>query len=215
MAKFLESLRKQYGNKLQRIFEAKTIANAVKVYKTIGDLLRNQRTSANQIMGSDSEKLRGSLMPEHIGKLIMFFYDPKLKEELPYYDRNPLIIPISLEADGFIGINFHYLHPLLRARLLDDILSISDYQFLKDPELARYNRFARRQLNMTYRKLQAACRSNYYKPCIKKYLFNHVRSRFYLVDPVDWANLLPLPLERFEKKTASQVWAISVKKAGI
>ena len=48
------------------------------------------------------------------GKLNMFFYNPKLKKELPYYDTFPLVLPIERYSDGFLGINFHYLPIPLR-----------------------------------------------------------------------------------------------------
>ena len=30
-----------------------------------------------------------------IGRLNMFFYDPKLKKKLPYYDTFPLVLPLE------------------------------------------------------------------------------------------------------------------------
>ena len=35
------------------------------------------------------------------GKLNMFMYNPKLKNELPYYDIFPLVLPIERYKDGF------------------------------------------------------------------------------------------------------------------
>src|SRR3989304_2326911 len=59
-----------------------------------------------------------------IGNLYLFFYDPKLKETLPYYDRFPLVLPFRYNPDGFHGINLHYLPPLLRMKLLQSLLTI-------------------------------------------------------------------------------------------
>ena len=42
-----------------------------------------------------------------LNNLHMFFYDPKTKLKLPYYDRFPLVMPIERYSDGFLGINFH------------------------------------------------------------------------------------------------------------
>ena len=33
------------------------------------------------------------------GKLNMFFYDPKLKQKLPYYDIFPLVLPLKRYSD--------------------------------------------------------------------------------------------------------------------
>ena len=43
------------------------------------------------------------------GRLNVFFYDPKFKATLPYYDRFPLVLPLKGTSNGFIGINFHFL----------------------------------------------------------------------------------------------------------
>ena len=51
------------------------------------------------------------------GRLNMFFYDPKFKKTLPYYDTFPLVLPLENYPDGFLGINFHYLPMNLRLQL--------------------------------------------------------------------------------------------------
>ena len=36
-----------------------------------------------------------------IGKMYFYYYDPKTKDSMPYYDRFPLVIPIDQYSDGF------------------------------------------------------------------------------------------------------------------
>ncbi len=60
------------------------------------------------------------------GKLNMFFYDPKWKKKLPYYDTFPLVLPLERYSDGFLGINLHYLPIPLRIRLLDRLVDFSN-----------------------------------------------------------------------------------------
>ena len=60
------------------------------------------------------------------GRLNMFFYDPKLKKTLPYYDTFPLVLPLESIKGGFMGMNFHYLPPLLRFRLLQRMQRFAD-----------------------------------------------------------------------------------------
>ena len=45
------------------------------------------------------------------GDMIMYFYDPKHKATLPYYDRFPLTIMVEPAEGGFYGLNLHYLAP--------------------------------------------------------------------------------------------------------
>ena len=61
-----------------------------------------------------------------LGKMYFFSYDPKWKDKLPWYDRFPLIFPIERYNDGFLGINFHYLHPRDRAILMDELKEFLD-----------------------------------------------------------------------------------------
>ena len=42
------------------------------------------------------------------GRMYTFFYNPKTKDKLPYYDRFPLSMILGQDSDGFIGLNFHY-----------------------------------------------------------------------------------------------------------
>ena len=54
-----------------------------------------------------------------VGRLNLFGYNPKLRKTLPYYDIFPLVLPLEAISGGFMGMNFHYLPPLLRMRLLE------------------------------------------------------------------------------------------------
>ena len=56
------------------------------------------------------------------GRMFMYFYDPKTKETLPYYDKFPLIIMVEKAPKGFYGLNLHYLSPKLRAKFFDKLL---------------------------------------------------------------------------------------------
>ena len=201
MAKTLyEQLLEQISNITENIRN-----KAMQVYQSIGNKLRSSTTNGNQFMQRDKDRLYSKLQPIHIGRLIAFFYDPKLKQELPYYDRLPLVIPFSFEKDGFRGINFHYLPPVLRARLLD-LMTNSSYYKNFDNE--------KRRIQITYGILQNISRNKLYEPCIKKYLYSHVRSRYYVLSPEEWQAAVLLNIERFEKKSAQYVWRESLRKIG-
>lgn len=211
----IKFINRKYGRNLQKVWTGDFASKAVNLYREIASKLAGAETSLTDIMNKDknSRKLLDQLGPEHVGKMVMYYYDPKLKNELPYFDRCPLVIPTSIQSDGWTGINFHYLHPLLRAQLLDMLLSNQAYDFMAgDPRDIKWGQFNRRQIAFTYRTLQAICSSNLYKPCIKRYLYNHRRSRFYVLAPDDWIKFIALPLERFEKRTAAFVWDESAKK---
>ena len=52
------------------------------------------------------------------GMLITFFYRPKGVNFLPYWDSHPLVMINEIKLDGWIGMNFHYVHPDIRKAVL-------------------------------------------------------------------------------------------------
>jgi hypothetical protein len=128
--------------------------------------------------------------------MYMFSYDPKFKETLPYYDMFPLIFPIDLRKDGFLGINLHYLPPVLRAKLMNAI-----YQTINNQAYDSTTK-----LKISYGILSNASKYRYFKPCIKQYLAAHVQSSYLNIEPTNWDSALMLPTEQFKKATREQVW---------
>jgi hypothetical protein len=123
------------------------------------------------------------------GRLNMFFYDPKLKKTLPYYDTFPLVLPLEPIKGGFMGMNFHYLPPLLRFRLLQ-----------------RMQRFADGGLN---EKTKIDATYDDVKTIIKKYLYSHVRSQFLRIDFDEAALAVYLPVQQFKKAGTNKVYSDS------
>lgn len=138
-----------------------------------------------------------------IGKMYSFFYDPKGKDTLPYYDQFPLIFMLGPKDNkGFMGINLHYLPPVLRAKLMNTL-----YQTINN---RRFDNTTK--LKISYEILSSASRYHYFKPCLKHYLFDHVQSKFLNIEPKFWDAALMLPTEKFRKAPASTVWLESRSK---
>ena len=135
-----------------------------------------------------------------IGSMQMFFYDPKFKQTLPYYDRFPLAIIVKPAKGGFLGLNLHYLPPILRAQFLDVLM---DNVTSKKSEDAKFK--------ITTRLLAAASNLEYYKPCIKHYLTTNVQSKFAEVKAPEWEIATFLPTAMFEKANITKVYADSRK----
>jgi hypothetical protein len=147
----------------------------------------------------DRERLKNNSL---IGKMYFYFYDPKTKDTMPYYDRFPLVIPIERYNDGFLGLNLHYIHPKHRMILLDklsDTLSNNTYD-------------EKTKLKINYRYLAAASRIFEANPCIKRYLFTQIESRFLEITADEWDIAAMLPVESFVGATTSKVYADSRKK---
>lgn len=155
-----------------------------------------RRVNRNQLMKQEPIQLDNR---EIVGSMYMFFYDPKLKEKLPYYDSFPLTIVIKPAPGGFLGMNLHYIPPIQRAKLLDALMDITN-----NDKFDMTTRF-----NLSYRMLNSAAKYKYFKPCVKHYLDKHVRSRFARVPATEWEIAAFLPTADFQKASKSQVYADS------
>ena len=133
-----------------------------------------------------------------IGSMQMFFYDPKYKETLPYYDRFPLAIIVKPAKGGFLGLNLHYLPPILRAQFLDALM---DNVTSKKSEDAKFE--------LTVKLLASTSSLEFYKPCIKHYLNEHVKSKFAEVKAPEWEIATFLPTAQFEKADKRKIYADS------
>ena len=161
--------------------------------------ISQMRLTQTQIL-NDSALIRGQQVRP--GRLFQFVYDPKTKEELPYYDKFPLTLIVGPAEGGFYGLNLHYLHPFLRARLFDRLL-----QYVNNDKFDQTTRF-----RLTYQMLSAASKLRAFNVCFKHYLMDHVHSRFIMVPPKSWEIAVFLPTERFKKKNKEFVWRDTKKQ---
>jgi hypothetical protein len=102
---------------------------------------------------------------------------------------------VQFTKDGFHGINLHYLPLKLRAALMDELYEISsDKKYDENTRLA-----------LSYKLLSGSSKYEAFKPCFKKYLYGHVKSKFIEIVSAEWDIALFLPTERFEKASKQTV----------
>ena len=130
------------------------------------------------------------------GGVYMFHYDAKWKDTLPYWDKYPIVVPLELYNNGFLGINLHYLSMPMRLRLLDRLVDYSNNN--KFDESTR--------LRVDYSKLK---RVDLIKPCLKRYLAGQVKSKFRKVEADEFMVATLLPVQRFKKQSDSHIFAKS------
>ena len=128
-----------------------------------------------------------------LGDLFCYYYNPKYKTTLPYYDMFPMIMLISAEKDTFLGINFHYLRPKWRAVLLDRVTAKLGNGLPRWSKLRQIRQIA---------------------PTIKRYRFDHIMRRVVPIEENEQEIAIFLPTERFKKSAKAKVWADSERKFG-
>jgi len=161
--------------------------------------LAQQNITPNQVIKGDPSQNTTTIQP---GSLYMYAYDPKTKEDLPYYDRFPLVFPFRKTADGFYGLNMHYLPYDLRIYLLDALLTFKNNSRWDETTKLKYS----------WALIDGVSKYKAAHPCVKQYLNSHVRSQFRRVSSADWATAMLLPVERFIGASKQQVWSDSRKK---
>lgn len=151
------------------------------------------RLSNNTVMKSDIGELKSNF---EIGSMYLYFYDPKWKDELPFYDTFPLVLPFGPAKGGFYGINLHYLPYMLRAKVLGELLNYADSKTLSPTS----------KMRLSYQLLTSLQNAPEIKPCIKHYLTSHVRSQFMKINPSDWKAAVFLSIEGFVGATREAVF---------
>lgn len=141
------------------------------------------------------------VMPR-IGKFYMFSYLAKHRETLPYFDRFPLIIVLSInyKEKYMTGLNMHYLPLNMRGKLFKGIL-----MFLNNKRWDETTRF-----KVSWKLLDSLSVSPFIQPAIKRYNFEQLRSRFIAIEEDEWDIALMLPTHIFKGIPITEVWADSI-----
>ena len=124
-------------------------------------------------------------MRANLGDLYCYYYNPKYRQTLPHYDMFPMMMLIDADQDTFLGLNFHYLRPKLRAILLDRVSARIG------GGLPRWNRL---------KKIPEIER------VVKRYRYDHIMRKVIPIEESEQELAIFLPLERFRKASKSQVW---------
>ena len=161
-------------------------------------MLAKENLTPQKVLAGNPNQLVTKIMP---GNLYMYIYDPKMKKELPYYDSFPLVFPFAKTADGFMGLNMHYLPYQLRITLLDRLLVFRNNTRMDETTRLKYS----------WQLIDGVSRYAPAKPCVKQYLISHVRSQFRQILPEDWTTAMLLPVERFVGAGKQEVWDESRK----
>jgi hypothetical protein len=134
------------------------------------------------------------------GKFYLYRYDPKTKEDMPYYDIMPLVLITEITEDGWYGINFHYMPPSVRLRIMEGFFGTLNDSKLSDNMRLKIN--WKRAVTIS----QAVSAHKYLRHSIKRYLVKQIRSPLIELEPQYWPMVIFLPLSRFKKEKASKVW---------
>ena len=159
--------------------------------------LRNQWSSTNapKFYREAENKVNPKVLRlrANLGDLFAYYYRPKHMMTLPYYDQFPLVMLIGYEKDTFLGLNFHYLNPKIRAILLDRVTAKVGKGIINWKKISQIPQV---------------------EPTVKRYRYDHIVRKVIPIEENEQELAIFLPLERFKKASKAKVWADSRKRIG-
>ena len=178
MASVFDNIKLKAGDTDRSATWYRTQVNKIASGKTAGQMFRD-----GTLQGRPS-----------VGRLNLFGYNPKLRAKLPYYDIFPLVLPLEPISGGFMGMNFHYLPPMLRFRLLERMQAT-----------ATDSRFdSKTKFDVNYDDVRSI---KIVKPTIKKYLYAYCQTGFLRINADEAAIAIYLPVQRFKKASDAVVYS--------
>ena len=159
--------------------------------------LRNQWSSTNapKFYREAENKVNPKVLRlrANLVDLFAYYYRPKHMMTLPYYDQFPLVMLIGYEKDTFLGLNFHYLNPKIRAILLDRVTAKVGKGIINWKKISKIPQV---------------------EPTVKRYRYDHIVRKVIPIEENEQELAIFLPLERFKKASKAKVWADSRKRIG-
>lgn len=174
------------------------VKNSTRWYNDQVQAMKKGQVTSNRMLRETGMKHVNRIQP---GQLYFYYYDPKLKDTLPYYDTFPLVFPFKAVPGGFLGLNLHYLGYPERFALFKKLLSINGGKIHDDLKM-----------KYTWQTVSQFASIKGVDACIKHYLYDHVRSPFMKVQPVDWTTAMLLPVEKFVGAKKEFIWSESKKR---
>lgn len=130
-----------------------------------------------------------------LGYPVMFVYDAKWKQELPYWDALPFSIVLAKYPDGFLGLNLHYIQWTTRVQLAKKIM-----QATKNKKRITYMQIKKAWISL---KLPNALLNL----VIRRYLYSHVRSPIKIFNIETYADAIKDIRPDFQKESEKAVLA--------
>lgn len=138
-----------------------------------------------------------------VGKMYTYVYDAKYKKTLPYWDKFPLVVILSVNAEYQLGLNLHYIAPKMRQAFLEKLLAANP-SLLNQKTIGPRAKF---KINWAAVKKYPGA-----DKMIKLYIRSRIKGSMVEISPTQWANTIYLPTQQFLDKegkrySARKVWA--------
>lgn len=128
-----------------------------------------------------------------LGFPVMFVYNAKWKQKLPYWDALPFSIVLAKYPDGFLGLNLHYIQWTTRIQLAKKLVRSS-----KNGKRIKYI-----DIKKAFRDLKLP--DGLLALVIRRYLYSHIKSNIKIFDIETYGAAVKDIRPNFKKKSEKQV----------
>lgn len=165
-----------------------------------GKLPKDLQILLEKLYNKDIPVVKPGSKKMRLGYPVLFKYDAKWKNVLPYWDANPLSIVLAKYGDGFLGINLHYVSWTRRIQLAKFLMK----------KTKNKNR-------ITYRDIKAAWKAAQLPLAlamlaIRRYLYSHVRSNMNIFDWETYSDAVKDIRPKFRKQQEQAILNEIMKK---
>jgi hypothetical protein len=138
-----------------------------------------------------------------VGRVYTFFYfDPKYKEELDFYNAVPVGIFVGYNKKSghpmFLALQF--IPPKIRVEILDKIAEYNLSSIIKASEIIRKSGFSERKLDTTYYDFKKYLQKSGFEFAIRSYILTRIQSRPMVITFWDWWRLCTFSGQFMRKK---------------
>ncbi len=155
-----------------------------------------------KIIEKDDKEVKTVKQPSkfHLGYMYLQVYDPKWKNELPFYDVLPVYILLARKADRVLGLNLHYLPYTFRVAVAKALMkSVKNKNRISYKDIVSAFKSAKAPIGMLYL-------------TIRTYLYSHIRSQIKEFNPENYEMVIKNVMPKFKKEQEQAIYKVIMSK---
>lgn len=146
---------------------------------------------------NEAKSTRARFQP---GKIYVFKYDPKYKGELPWFDKNPVVLAIEQVNNNDLGINLNLLPVPFKEKLLDELFTKMRIGSVKKET----NVLKEKPLRITYEGIKVYLEKHGYDFALRQYIPSRKKDQA-VVSYSKWPEIALCDFMNFKKTNVMKV----------
>ena len=142
------------------------------------------------------------------GKIYVFKYFPKYAKEIPWFDKNPVVLAIEQVDNNDLGINLNLLPVPYKEKLLDELFTKMrikvDKKEIDENKISKIDALKQKPLRITYDGIKAYLEKDGYEFALRQYIPSRKRDQA-VVSYSKWPEIALCDFMDFNKTNVMKV----------